>query len=199
MPVLHVSCDTTIVIDALEGARPAAVELFAHARAGEIDVAFATRLRHELQRHTLKEVRELVGVPPIMLPTAVRYDVSTYGSGDTYGTEIGAPGLNLVPTSWRLGFAQLGIDTFLGGDPADVSNPTMDAVGKLRTFDSDHLLLARRFRHPDWRRLCQDAGSVRAWAELQSVNELPRYQPTTALSNHARDISIAAPLGGLAW
>lgn len=29
------------------------------------------------------------------------------------------------------------------------------------------LLLARRFRHPDWRRLCDDAGSVRAWAELQ--------------------------------
>jgi len=29
------------------------------------------------------------------------------------------------------------------------------------------LLLARRFRHPDWRRLCEDAGSVQAWAELQ--------------------------------
>lgn len=29
------------------------------------------------------------------------------------------------------------------------------------------LLLARRFRHPDWRRLCDDAGSVQAWAELQ--------------------------------
>lgn len=29
------------------------------------------------------------------------------------------------------------------------------------------LLLARRFRHPDWRRLCEDAGSVKAWAELQ--------------------------------
>jgi hypothetical protein len=29
------------------------------------------------------------------------------------------------------------------------------------------LLLARRFGHPDWRRLCEDAGSVQAWAELQ--------------------------------
>ena len=29
------------------------------------------------------------------------------------------------------------------------------------------LLLARRFRHPDWLRLCEDAGSVQAWAELQ--------------------------------
>ena len=29
------------------------------------------------------------------------------------------------------------------------------------------LLLARRFRHPDWRRLCEDSGSVQAWAELQ--------------------------------
>jgi Transposase, Mutator family len=29
------------------------------------------------------------------------------------------------------------------------------------------LLLARRFAHPDWRRLCNDAGSVQIWAELQ--------------------------------
>jgi hypothetical protein len=139
-----VTCDTTVVIDALEGTRPAAVELFAHARAGEIDVAFATRLQHELQRHTLDEVRELVGVPPIMLTTTGRYDVSTYGGGDTYGTEIGPSELNLIPTSWRLGLAHLGMDTFLGGAPADVSNPTMDAVGKLRTFDSDHLEAHRR-------------------------------------------------------
>lgn len=29
------------------------------------------------------------------------------------------------------------------------------------------LLLARRFAHPDWRRLCDDAGSVQIWAELR--------------------------------
>src|SRR3989442_2952081 len=111
MPILRVTCDTTVVIDALEGTRPAAVELFAHDRGGEIDVACATRLQHELQRHTLDEVRELVGVPPMLLPTTGRYDFSTYGSGDTYGAEVGAPGLNLVPTSWRLGFAELGVGT----------------------------------------------------------------------------------------
>jgi hypothetical protein len=57
---LRVTCDTTVVIDALDGTRQAAIDLFARARAGAIDVAFSTRLEYELQRHTLDEVRMLV-------------------------------------------------------------------------------------------------------------------------------------------
>lgn len=144
MPVPRVTCDTTVVIDALEGTRPAAVELFARARAKEIDVAFATRLQYELQRHTLHEVQQLLGVAPTTLPTTGRYDFTTYDSGDTYGAEPTASELNLVPTAWRLDCARLGVDTFLGGDSADISNPTMDAVGKLRTLDSDRLEAHRR-------------------------------------------------------
>ena len=143
MQILRVTCDTTVVIDALEATRPAAIELFARARAGEIDVAFATRLQHELQRHTFDEVRALVGVSPVTLPTDGRWDYSTYGSGDTYGAER-MSGPNLVPTAWRLGFGQLGVDTLLGGDPADISNPNMQPVGNLRALDSDHLEAHRR-------------------------------------------------------
>jgi len=144
MTVPRVTCDTTVVIDALEATRPAAVELFARARAGEIDVAFATRLEHELQRHTIDELRALVGDSPATLPTNGRWEYSAYGSGDTYGAERAVSGPNLVPTAWRLGFGQLGVDTYLGGDPADLSNPTMQSVGSLRTLDSDHLEAHRR-------------------------------------------------------
>jgi hypothetical protein len=39
----------------------------------------------------------------------------------------------------RLDFAQLGVDTVLEGEAADISNPTMEPVGRLRSLDSDHL------------------------------------------------------------
>src|SRR5687768_2276938 len=101
MRVPRVTCDTTVVIDALEGTRAAAVELFVRVRAGEVDVAFATRLEYELQRHTLNEVRALVGASPTTLPAAGRYDFSTYGGGDTYGAEPPSSGPTLIPTAWR--------------------------------------------------------------------------------------------------
>lgn len=138
------TCDTTVVIDALEGTRAAAFELFVRVRAGEVDVAFASRLQYELQRHTLNEVRVLVGASPLTLPTTGRYDFSTYDGGDTYGAAPADSAPNLIPTAWRLDVAQLGVDTLLGGDPADISNPTMEAVGKLRALDSDHLEAHRR-------------------------------------------------------
>lgn len=143
MSVLRLTCDTAVVIDALEGTRQAAVELFARARANEVDVAFATRLRYELQRHTLDEVRALLGGSPLTLPTAGRWEHSTYGEGDTYG-EQPAHELTLIPTGWRLDYAQLGVDTVLAGASADISNPTMEPVGRLRALDSDHLEAHRR-------------------------------------------------------
>lgn len=144
MPVPRVTCDTTVVIDALEGTRPAAVELFVRVRAGQIDLAFATRLEYELHRHSLDDVRALVGGRPMALPTTGRYEFSTYDTGDTYGPEPTSSGPNLIPTAWRLDVSQLGVDTLLGGAPADISNPTMDTVGKLRGLDSDHLEAHRR-------------------------------------------------------
>lgn len=144
MAAIRLTCDTSVVIDALEGTRPAAVELFARVRSGQLDVAFATRPQYELQRHTMDEVRALIGTLPMTLPTTARYDVSTYGGGDTYATESASSGPNLIPTSWRLDVARLGVDTLLGGDAADLSNPTMAAVGKLGALDSDHLEAHRR-------------------------------------------------------
>ena len=141
--MLRLTCDTTVAIDALEGTRPAAVELFARARAREVDVAFATRLQYELQRHTLDDVRALLGGSALTLPTTGRWEHSTYGDGDTYG-ERPAAELTLVPTSWRLDYARLGVDTVLGGGSADISNPTMESVGRLRALDSDHLEAHRR-------------------------------------------------------
>src|SRR5258706_370243 len=138
MSVMRLTCDTSVVIDALEGTRPAAVELFARVRSGQLNAAFATRLQYELQRHTMDEVRALIGSLPMPLPTTARYDVSTYGGGDTYAIESASSGPNLIPTTWRLDVARLGVDTVLGGDAADPRNPTMDAVGKLGALDSDH-------------------------------------------------------------
>lgn len=106
---LRVTCDTTVVIDALDGTRPAASELFSLARAGELDVAFSTRLEHELQRHTLADVQALVARATPALGTTARYGFSTYGGGDRYAV------------------------------PESVSLPTLQRVGKLDALDSDHL------------------------------------------------------------
>jgi hypothetical protein len=150
MSLTRLTCDTSVVIDALEGTRPAAVELFARVRSGQLDVAFATRLQYELQRHTMDEVRALIGTLPMTLPTTARYGVSTYGGGDTYATELASSGPNLIPTTWRLDAAQLGVDTVLGGDAADVSNPTMDTVGwcaRQRSSRSPPPFRSGPFRH----------------------------------------------------
>lgn len=113
--MLRVTCDTTVALDGLNGTRLAAVELLMIARAGGIDVAFATRLRSELRSFTLEELEELLGQAP-----------------------------RLLPSSWRLDYGMLGIDTYLGGAPEDISTPTMESVGKLQALDSDHLEAHRR-------------------------------------------------------
>lgn len=138
---LRITCDTSVVIDALDGTRAAAVELFARARAGEIDVAFSTRLGYELRKHTLDEVRALVARNIEPLGTSGRYRVSRYDEGDTYSSDL-VP--TLPATSWRLGFGTLGIDTVLGGEPGEISTPTMEPIGKLGAIDSDHLEAHRR-------------------------------------------------------
>ena len=131
-----------MVIDALEGTRPAAVGLFVRARAGIVDVAFSTRLEYELRRHTLDEVRALVSRDIAPLGSTGRYGASRYDDGDTYAAD-GSP-LMLPPTAWRLGFGQLGVDTYLGGAAGDISTPTLQGIGSLRGLDSDHLEAHRR-------------------------------------------------------
>lgn len=142
--VLRITCDTAVVIDALERTRQAAVDLFAAARAGELDVAFATRLAHELKTHSMAEVSQLVGSPPNTLGSTGRYGVTRYGTGDVYGADSASSRPTLLPSSWRMDFSQLGVDTYLGGAPDDLSTPTMEPVGKLRALDSDHLEAHRR-------------------------------------------------------
>jgi len=50
----------------------------------------------------------------------------------------------LPPTSWRLGLGTLGVDTYLGGAPGELSTPTLDRIGILGAIDSDHLEAHRR-------------------------------------------------------
>lgn len=139
---LRITCDTNVVIDALDGTRQSAVDLFARARAGEIDVAFSSRLEYELQRHTLDEVRALLARNIEELGTTGRYGVSRYDAGDTSAAD---PRPQMLPaTSWRLGLGMLGVDTYLGGATGDISNPTLDPIGKLGAIDSDHLEAHRR-------------------------------------------------------
>jgi predicted nucleic acid-binding protein len=108
--VLRVTVDTNVVVDALNGVRQAALDLFALARAGDLDVAFSTRLEHELQpKNTLEDVQALVARETPPLGTTGRYGSSTYGGGDTYAV------------------------------PESVSLPTLQRVGKLDAIDSDHL------------------------------------------------------------
>jgi predicted nucleic acid-binding protein len=114
MSVLTITCDTNVVIDALDEARQAAVDLFAAARAGELDVAFSTRLEYELRKHTIDEVRALVARDAPPLDSTGRYGVSTYGGGDRYS------------------------------DQESISLPTLERVGKLDALDSDHLESHRR-------------------------------------------------------
>jgi hypothetical protein len=114
-PALRITCDTTVVIDALSGARPAAKHLFDAARSGSLDIAFATRLRNELRTFTFDQLADAIGDAP-----------------------------TLLPSPWRLGFGMLGIDTILGGAPGEVSTPTLDGIGKLQALDSDHLEAHRR-------------------------------------------------------
>ena len=140
---VRVTCDTTVVIDALDGTRQAAIDLFARARAGEIDIAFSTRLEYELQRHTLDEVRVLVARDIEPLGTVGRYGASRYDVGDAYAAEQSPPQM-LPPTSWRLGLGTLGVDTYLGGAPGELSTPTLDGIGILGAIDSDHLEAHRR-------------------------------------------------------
>lgn len=113
--MLRVTCDTTVAIDALNGTRPAALEVFAAARRGVIDLAFAARLSNELKTFTLDDLAQMLGNVPVLLPS-----------------------------SWRLDYGALGIDTVLGGDAGDISTPTMEGIGKLRALDSDHLEAHRR-------------------------------------------------------
>jgi hypothetical protein len=140
---LRITCDTTVVIDALDGTRQAASDLFERARAGEIDVAFSPRLEYELHSHTLDEVRALVTRDIEPVGTAGRYGASRYDAGDTYAAEQSPPQM-LPPTSWRLGLGTLGVDTYLGGVPGDLSTPTLDGIGILGGIDSDHLEAHRR-------------------------------------------------------
>lgn len=140
---LRVTVDTNVVIDALERARPAAVEIFARARAGEIDIAFSTRLEYELQRHTLHEVHALIARDVGALGTTARYGFSTYGGGDTWAADP-RPAPAPLTSSWRLDFGRLGIDTVLGGGDEDLSLPTLEPLGKFGAIDSDHLEAHRR-------------------------------------------------------
>lgn len=86
--------DTTVVIDAIERSRPAAIALFAPARMGTVDVAFSTRLSRELVRHSTDEVRALLGGgEPQILGTVARWDISTGDGGDRWasGGEVTVP------------------------------------------------------------------------------------------------------------
>lgn len=111
---LRITVDTNVVIDALDGTRSAAVELFALARAGELDVAFSTRLEHELRSHKIEEVHALVARATPALGTTGRYGFTRYGGGDVYA------------------------------EAESVSLPTLQRVGKLGALDSDHLEAHRR-------------------------------------------------------
>lgn len=85
---MKATLDTTVVIDALDRSRTAAVVLFERARAGELDVAFSTRLERELTKaYTMADVERLVGSAPRILGTTARWDLSTWDGGDVYATE----------------------------------------------------------------------------------------------------------------
>lgn len=103
------TCDTSVVIDALKGAREAAVSLFAAARAGRIDIAFSTRLELELLSYRLTDVARLVGAEPRILGTTGRWDLSAWDSGDVYQAE------------------------------EFVSTPGPEGLGRYGMMDSDHL------------------------------------------------------------
>lgn len=104
-----VTCDTTVVIDALKGDREAAVALFAAARVGRIDVAFSTRLELELQTYSLRDVARLLGSEPRILGATGRWGVSKWNSGDVWAAE------------------------------ASVSTPGPEGLGSFKMIDSDHL------------------------------------------------------------
>lgn len=72
------------MIDALDGSRDAAVALFQLARAGQLDVAFSTRLEHELKTYSMTDVTKLLGSAPLILGTTARWDLSTWDGGDVY-------------------------------------------------------------------------------------------------------------------
>jgi hypothetical protein len=108
--VLTVTCDTTVVIDALKGERAAAVALFASSRAGLIEVAFSTRLEAELVKDfRMSDVARLVGAEPRVLGTTARWDLSKWDSGDVWA-----------------------------GD-GSLSTPGPEGLGRFGMMDSDHL------------------------------------------------------------
>lgn len=113
--VPRITCDTSVVIDGLRRERVAAIQILAAARAGLIDIAFAGRLCDELRTFTLDEVEAAIGGEPA-----------------------------LITTPWRLGFGMLGVDTMLGGGVGEISTPTLEPIGRLTAFDSDHLEAHRR-------------------------------------------------------
>jgi hypothetical protein len=94
---LRVTSDTTVALDALNDTRPAAGEVFAAARRGEIDLAFSTRLERELVSFTLADVRKLLGEDPVILGTSARWELSTWDGGDVW-VDVGT-----VSTEARMG------------------------------------------------------------------------------------------------
>jgi hypothetical protein len=162
-----------VVIDALEGTRPAAVELFVRARAGIVDVAFSTRLEYELRRHTLDEVRALVSRTIAPLGSTGRYGASRYDDGDTYAADESP--LMLPPTAWRLGFGQMGVD---------ISTPTLQGIGSLRGLDSDHLEAHRRSGRDVF--VTSDTDQLKA-ARQRSLNAATPEELLARLAAHTPD------------
>lgn len=178
---MRITCDTSVVIDALDGTRPASIELFARARAGQLDIAFSTRLEYELHRHTLDEVRALVARDVTALGTTGRYGVSRYDTGDTYAADD-SPQV-LPATDWRLGLGRLGVDTILGGAADDISTPTLEGIGSLKGIDSDHLEAHRRSGRDVF--VTSDANQLKA-ARKRSLDAATPEELLARLDSHDR-------------
>ena len=78
MPLASATVDTSVVIDAIEMTRPAAVALFRHGMRGRIDIAVSTRLEHELRSRASGELAEYLATLPA-LASPGRWGVSRWG------------------------------------------------------------------------------------------------------------------------
>ena len=80
MPRPTLTLDTNVVIDALDGSDPAAVELLERARDGDFEIAVTTRAPFEITKQSIPAwLTELLGSA---LGTPARWNVSTWGGGD---------------------------------------------------------------------------------------------------------------------